>query len=181
MALDVYGLTWHRDVATINRFLDEYVDRAANADRGDEELALEPLDEPAGGADWNRAWEPDWEPALSLSHIVERGLAYPRRAFTNYFSCLPQYRQAGIERVILAFTRDDQLVLGLSVSLGYNMLEAEAVAGEARAHELLAHLATTYNCHLGLILLETPPPHSEAEFRHPPKTLPVHYSASFDT
>ena len=177
MALDVYGLTRHRDAATIDHFLDEYVDRAANADRGDEELMLEPLVTPPAGAEWH--WE--WEPSSTLTHIVERGLAYPRRAFTTYFSCLPYHEQRGIERVILAFTRDDRLVLGLSVSVGYNMLEAEWDAGEAHAHELLTHLATTYQCHLGLILLETPPPDTEAEFRHPPTTLRVNFSASFDT
>ena len=30
MALDVYGLTRLRDLATLGRFLDEYVDRPAN-------------------------------------------------------------------------------------------------------------------------------------------------------
>jgi hypothetical protein len=44
MALDVYGLTQRRDVATVNRFLDEYVDRGAEEDRRGEELAREPLD-----------------------------------------------------------------------------------------------------------------------------------------
>ncbi len=174
MALDVYGLTRHRDMATLNRFLDEYVDRAANADRGDEELMLEPLDMPSAGTQWE--WE--WEPSLTLSHIVERGLAYPRRAFTSYFSCLPAYHQAGIERVILSFTRDKQLVLGLSVSIGRD--EADDEADEARANELLVHLAQAYQCHLGLILLEEPPPMSEAEFRQAANTLPVIFFTSYD-
>lgn len=110
MALDVYGLTRHRDAVTLNRFLDEYVDRVASADRGDEELLLEPLDARPG------AMEGEVEPSLTLSHILERGLAHPRRAFTAYLTCLPACRQAGIERVILSFTWDDQVVLGLSVS-----------------------------------------------------------------
>ncbi len=38
--LDIYGLTKHRDAATIDKFLDAYVDRAASEDRGDEELML---------------------------------------------------------------------------------------------------------------------------------------------
>ena len=75
------------------------------------------------------------------------GYADPRWAFTSYFSTLPLYRQTEIERVILAFTRDDPLVLGPSVSTSYNLLEAEAVAGEARADELLAHLATSDRFH----------------------------------
>lgn len=175
MALDVYGLTRHRDALTLNRFLDEYVDREANADRSAEELALEPLDELPAGAKWDY----EWEPSLTLSHIVRRGLDYPRRAFTNYFSCLPHYRRVGIERVIVSFTRDDQLVLGMSVSTGNMMDESEWDTAEIQARELLAHIATAYQCHLGLILLETPPPRSEAEFRQPGKNLPVNFSAFF--
>lgn len=176
MALDVYGLTRLRDASTLNRFLDEYVDRAANADRGDEELDLEPLD--MRPEEMEARWE--WVPSLTLGHILELGLAYPRRAFTVYLKCLPACYEARIERAILAFTRDDQLVLGVSVSTGENMQEGEWEAGEARARELLAHLAEAYRCHLGLILLEWPPPWSEAEFRQPADTLPVNFHASFD-
>ncbi|MEO6891198.1 MAG: hypothetical protein ABI324_19610, partial [Ktedonobacteraceae bacterium] len=77
--LDIYGLTKNRDAITINRFLDTYVDRAASNDRGDEELLMEPLlpTQPGTGFD---AFES--EPALTLSHIIDRGLAFPRRAFT---------------------------------------------------------------------------------------------------
>ncbi len=174
MALDVYGLTRQRDIATLNRFLDEYVDPAANADRGDEELMLEPLDvfpEATEGPWWER-W--DWEPAQTLSHILERGLDYPRRAFTAYIECLPACHQMGIEQGILGFTRDNQLVLGLSVYSG------REDADEELAHELLAHLAEAYGCHLGLILLEAPPPLSEAEFRQPSETLSVMLRASFE-
>jgi hypothetical protein len=176
MDLDVYGLTRQRDAITLNRFLDEYIDRAANADRGDEELMLEPLD--AHSSETKRQWE--WEPSLTLSHILERGLAYPRRVFTTYLTCLPACHEARIERAILGFTRDDQLVLGLSVSTSEHMQEDGWEAGEARAHELLTHFAEAYRCHLGLILLEEPPPLSEAEFRQPSETLHVVFHASFD-
>ncbi len=174
MALDVYGLTRQRDVATLNRFLDEYVDRAASADRGDEELMLEPLNVRPGESEGPEGqWE--WEPSRTLSHILVRGLAHPRRAFTAYLTCLPVCQQTGIERAILGFTRDDQLVLGLSFDGGQ-----EEADEEARAHELLAHLATAYRCHLGLILLEAPPPLSEAEFRQPTKPPYVVFRTSFD-
>lgn len=176
MALDVYGLTRQRDAATLSHFLDEYVDRAANADRGDEELLLVPLD--ARPEETERQWKWEVEPSLTLAHILERGLAYPRRAFTAYLTCLPACQQAGIERAILGFTRDDQLVLGLSVSISPD--EADEEADEARAHELLTHLAQAYRCHLGLVLLETPPPLSEAEFRQPAETLRVVFLTRFD-
>src|SRR5690242_9970144 len=105
MALDVYGLTRHRDLATLNRFLDEFVERAANAERGDEEVMLEPLDAHFGAREKPEGqWE--WEPARTLAHILERGLAHPRRAFTTYLTCLPACHEMGIERAILGFTRD---------------------------------------------------------------------------
>jgi hypothetical protein len=180
MALDVYGLTRQRDASTLNRFLDEYVDRAGNADRGDEELMLESLAAHSGEMERSEGEHWEWELSRTLSHILERGLAYPRRAFTAYFTCLPACQDVGIERAILGFTRDDQLVLGLSVSTGEHVQEEEWEAGETRAHELLAHFAEAYQCHLGLILLETPPPLSEAEFRQPSETLRVAFHTSFD-
>lgn len=172
MALDVYGLTRQRDASTLNRFLDEYVDRAANADRGDEEILLEPLDAHSRETE-RQEGQGEWESSRTLSHILERGLAYPRRAFTTYLTCLPACHGAGIERAILGFTRDNQLVLGLSVYSGQE--EADA----AQAHELLGHFAEAYGCHLGLILPEEPPPLSEAEFRQPRETLHVVFRTSF--
>src|SRR5262249_29614819 len=115
---------------------------------------------PEGQGEW------EWEPSRTLAHILERGLAYPRRAFTAYLTCLPTCPETGIERAFLGFTHDDQLVLGLSVNSG------QEVVDETWAHELLVHLAGAYRCHLGLILLETPPL-SEAEFRQPSETLDV--------
>src|SRR5690348_16601558 len=152
MALNIYGLTRQRVATTLNRFLDEYVDRAANADRGDEELMLEPLAPHSGERERPEGqWEWEWEPPRTLDRILEWGLAHPRRAFTAYLTCPPACHETGIERAILGFTRDDQLVVGLSVYSG------QEEADETRAHELLAHLAEVCGCHLGLILLETPP------------------------
>ncbi len=79
--IDIYGLTRHRDAATIERFLAAYVDRAANEDRGDEELMMEPVgatEEPKDLDNW------DWEPAGTLTRSIQRGLDCPRRAFTLY-------------------------------------------------------------------------------------------------
>lgn len=150
--LDVYGLTRHRDAATIDRFLNAYVDRAKSEDRGDEELMLERLlPIPPGTGD--DAFE--WEPALTLSRIVERGLAFPRRAFTVYLA-----PTAGIQpSVVLSFTADDQLILGLEIDD-----EGARPENERRARELLAQLVERYACHCGLILIEEHPPRSEAAF-----------------
>ena len=46
--VDIYGLTRHRDAGTINRFLEEYVDRGAHEDMGDEEIMMLPLGRKSG-------------------------------------------------------------------------------------------------------------------------------------
>lgn len=157
MTLDVYGLTANRDRPTIQAFLDAYVDQVASDDRGDEELLLKSLTPPDAvtGLD---TW--DSEPARSLTHIIERGLDYPRRAFTVYL----ESRREDVDRAILRFTTDDMLVLGLSV-------EDEGVEGatpeseERHAKDLLDEVMAHFHCHMGTILLESPPPENEDAFR----------------
>jgi hypothetical protein len=158
--LDIYALTRHRDRATIERFLDEYGDRAANEERDDEELMLE---SPAFvGEDWTG--QPtvaipetayDWEPARTLSHIVDRGLDHPRRAFTVYFKA----KTPDMDRIILAFTGEDQLVLGLAIDD-----EGAQPDNEVKAKALLTRLMMTYRCHAGLSMVEHYPPLGEREF-----------------
>jgi hypothetical protein len=159
--LDIYALTRHRERATIERFLDEYVDRVASEVRGDEELMLETpeslVEDRTGDlprASSDAAYE--WEPAYTLSHIIERGLDHPRRAFTVYLTA----KDPDMTRVILAFTRDDLLVLGLAIDD-----EGVQPANELKAKALLARLMVAYHCHAGLIVVEHYPPHSEREFR----------------
>ena len=126
--LDIYGLTQHRDAATLDRFLNTYVDQAKNDDRVDEELMMERLPPvPPGTGD--DAFE--WEPALTLSHIIERGLAFPRRAFTVYLAA----KQADQPSVVLSFTADNQLILGLAIDD-----EGAKPENERRARELLEQL-----------------------------------------
>ena len=76
--LDVYVVTHLRDLDTLNRFVQLYVDRQASDDRGDEQLMMLPLganDEPKGSDQW------DWEPARDFDHVMSRALDHPRRAF----------------------------------------------------------------------------------------------------
>ena len=164
MSLDIYGLTRHRDRETINRFLDEYVDRAASEDRDGEEIGLLPLNPELEGE------ELQWEHAVTLTHIVERGLDYPRRAFTSYLTS----RRADIEQAILSFTSDDQLVLGFSVYSG------DFNDDEAMTKALLLGIVREFSCHLGVVLLHTPPPSNESEFRSAPDNLPVVHFEAFD-
>ncbi len=150
--LEICGLTRERDQETIQRFLDLYVDRAASEDRGDEELMMEPLgatEEPRGLRD------SQWEPALTLTHAVRRGLDYPRRAFFFYL----QPSRPGIDRAILSFTSDDQLILGLVVP------DEEDAASEPQARDLMYELAKEFRCHLAAVLAESPPPRDELAFR----------------
>lgn len=81
--LDIYVISAARNRETIERFLDTYVNRAASENRGNEQLMILPLDAtdtPRELAGW------EWEPSATLSHIVDRGLDFPRRAFCVYLS-----------------------------------------------------------------------------------------------
>lgn len=157
--LDIYGLTRCRDIATIDRFLDTYVNREKSWDRGGEELMMEPLGFiPRETGEERAEVEPqtfEWEPAPTLSHIIERGLALPHRAFTVYLTP----KRADLTSVILSFTADDQLVLGIAIDDAGAKPE-----NERRAKDLLAQLLEEYACHLGLILVEDHPPRSERAF-----------------
>lgn len=153
--LDIYCLTKRRDADTINSFLDRYVDRVQSEDREGEELMIRKLDAPA---DSDEMEDYEWEPALTLSHAVWRGLEYPRRAFNIYLKA----KRRDIDQAILGFTTDDQLVLGLSID------DEEKPENLECAKELLFLLAEDYGCHRGLILVEQPPPNSEEMFVRQP-------------
>jgi len=144
--LDIYALTKHRDLKTINRFIDRYADRAANEGRGDEDIMILNPSDP---------FEVNWEPALTLSHMIERGLDYPRICFTIYLGAIVE-RELGS---LIHFTADNQLVLGLSIDD-----EGALPENEERAKSLLRTLVEEFDCHMGLIKVEDPPPTSEAEF-----------------
>jgi hypothetical protein len=126
----------------LERFLERYVDRAASEDRGDEELMLL-----RAGAECNdlNAWE--WEAAKTLSHIVDRGLDVPRRAFTVYLKS----RDSRCDGATLTFTTDDLVVFGVSVD------DSRDDASEV-ALILLHELAELFGAIDGVVLAEEPPP-----------------------
>ncbi|HUP27242.1 MAG TPA: hypothetical protein VM409_02320 [Chloroflexia bacterium] len=171
--LDIYGLTKYRNVDIINHFLDKYVDRQASDKREDEDLMLVPLGRTKDTTKYlwpqvheyhlehdqayrEQYYEYDWEPAENLANIVKRGLDYPRRSFTVYLTP----KQEDIQRAILSFTVDNQLILGLSIDD-----EMELAENKERARRLLSELAEQYRCHLGVIFVEHPPPINEDQFR----------------
>ena len=152
--LDIYALTARRDAATVDAFLDTFVDKtAAAAHIGGLELMMEPLgatNPPVGFDEW------EWVPVSSLTAIVDWDLCVPRRTFTTY---LPWCR--GIVRTaVLSFTADNQLIVGIAV---YDDEHGHLVTDNA-AKVLLDDLMRLMGAHRGLILAEGPPPRTEAEF-----------------
>jgi hypothetical protein len=142
--LDIYVFSHGRDRETLNRFIGSYVDRAASEDRGDEELMI--LRSGAEPEEVN-AWE--WEPAKTLSHILDRGLERPRRAFIVYLRTTDER----CDGATLGFTADDRVVFGLSMDDPH---------GEGRILEtaklILVELADIVAADRGLITWEEPPP-----------------------
>jgi hypothetical protein len=144
--LDVYVVSKCRDRASIERFLEAWIDRAASEDRGDEELMLLPLNATGAPAELN-GW--DWEPALTLTHAIERGLERPPRAFALYLNP----RDPVVDGVTLAFTTDDEVVFGLSVD------DPDARDDRlAFAKDLLQRLAQDFDAHGGYVAAEEPAP-----------------------
>ena len=143
-SLDIYVFSNGRDRATLNRFIDRYVDRPASEQRGDEELMI--LRVGAEPEDLN-AWE--WEPAKTLTHILNRALDHPRRAFVVYLRTC----DSRCDGVALGFTSDDRVVLGLSVD---DPLGDDRILDIARS--ILLELADGFEADAGLILAEEAPP-----------------------
>ena len=158
--LDVYVVSPARNLETIERFLNAYVDRDASEDRGNEELMLLALDssgQPSAGDDW------DWEPAESLSHIVRRGLEFPRRAFAVYLKPL----DATLAGAILAFDIDNQVIFGVSMDD-----EGAEVENSERAKLLLHDIAKAFGATHGLIAVEEGAPLRGR--MQPPARIPVY-------
>jgi hypothetical protein len=150
--IDIYCLTRSRNRETIERFLDEFVDRPASEDRQDEELMMVPL----GLTDYPQGFDKcDWQPAKTLSNIILRGLELPFRAFAVYLKS----KSASFNGASLCFTVEGQLVLGLSLD--------DPDGDDAnidRAESIMRALAESYSAHLALAHVEEPPPRSEKAF-----------------
>jgi hypothetical protein len=165
--LDIYILTKRRNSETIYHFIDQFVDRDVSEDRGYEELMIISIDQSGNVSDPQRY---DWEPSLTLSNIINRGLDYPRRSFTVYLK--PKHKE--IDRAMLSFTVDDQLVLGLSIDE-----ESEKPENLNKSKSLLVALAEGYEGSMGLIAVEQPPPISEEDFRNQSENPLILFSQVF--
>lgn len=161
--VDIYVSSRRRDRETIERFADRWIDRRISEDRGDGELMMLPLGGTRQTSDpWDR-W--DWEPARTLSHIIDRGLDQPYRAFTTHSRSL----DSRVARVYLTFTADGMVVFGVSIpDVGASKEKLEL--GKA----LLVEIAADVGGHAGYITYEEPPPLVGSEMP-PPDALFVEY------
>jgi hypothetical protein len=106
-------------------------------------LALDSSGQPSSGDDW------DWEPSKSLTHIVDRGLQFPRRAFAVYLKTL----DPSLAGAILAFDVDNQMIFGVSIDD-----ESAKAQNLERAKTVLHEIAQTLGATHGFIGVEEPPP-----------------------
>ena len=106
-------------------------------------LALDSSGQPSSGDDW------DWEPSMSLTHIVERGLQFPRRAFSVDLKT----QDPSLAGATLAFDTDNQVIFGVSMDD-----EGAKTENLERAKILLHEIAQALGGSHGFIGVEEPPP-----------------------
>ncbi len=143
--LDVYVLSRRRDLVAITEFINKWVDRVASEQRGDESLTMYQLVNKGGIL----SVESFDEPAISLTHIVERGLSLPRRAFWVYLKS----KSADIYGAILGFTNDNRVIFGVSIDYA-NEGDVELPL----AKKSLKEIASDHEGDSGFIGCEAPPP-----------------------
>ena len=106
---DVYIVTKSRTRSVIDDFINEFVDLDQARERPDEEeLMLLPLG--ASPTDAQLLDDYDWEPSVSIEHIVDRGMDQPWRAF--FVPDLPA-RRPDVLGVTIGFTLDGCFVAGI--------------------------------------------------------------------
>ena len=149
---DIYVIVKRRDKNILDTFITSYVDRDASEDRGDEELMILPADATSNDLEF-RKWH--WEPAKSLIHSLTRGLVKPYRAFAIYL----QAKDSELDRAIIAFTKDDGIVFGLSLDDA-----DERPENLGRAEELMHQLIQIVGGYAALVQVELPPPLSREDF-----------------
>jgi len=126
---DIYIVTDDRSKNCIDKFLSKYADLENAKARGDFEVF--------DGSNYVETG--------TLTDTIAYGLADKRREFVMYFDSAI----SRVKSVILFFTPDGKLILGLSSEYDEN--------SDEEAKRVLAMLKADFNTDLGVISLETPP------------------------
>lgn len=152
--IDVYGLTDYRNKEVLELFIAAFTDRSSVEDRGDEELMIlhDTIDREKTDDEYT------WLKAETLTKAIETGLADPATCFTLYFSS----NQPEIEQVMISFSLDGKLILGLSIEEFAD--EYETISNAPLAMKLAARLQETFHCRKTYFEIESPPAHTESEF-----------------
>ena len=126
---DIYIVTNDRRKACIDRFLSKYADLTTAKMRTDFEVRV----------------GDEYVETGTLADTIAYGLADDQRDFVVYFDSAV----SGLKSVMLFFTPDGKLVLGLSTEHDEN--------SDEEAGRVLAMLKTDFNVTLGVVSLETHP------------------------
>jgi len=127
--IDIYIVTEDRSQACIDKFLSTYANLTTAKKRDNFFVLVDGEDVETG----------------TLAATIEYGLADAHREFTVYFDSAVK----GLESVMLFFTPDGKLVLGLSIEYDES--------GDEAAEQVLAMLKADFNVSVGAIAHETAP------------------------
>ncbi|MFM2387580.1 MAG: hypothetical protein RL660_2337 [Bacteroidota bacterium] len=154
--IDIYVLTSNRERRTLEKFLDEYTDRESIEDMHDSEINMLPKDRSyleVNSEDYI------WIKAETLTNCIDIGLSNPSNCFTLYL----RSKHREINLVILSFTQDGKLIVGLSI---FEYIDAEQTIDNYKfAKELKDEMYRNYNGSLAYFGLEASPAHTEEEFK----------------
>lgn len=145
---DIYALSENRDRSLLETFVSKYIDREASEDREDEELMMLPRGATTDETNAEDSWE--WEPSRTLSHILDRGLDTPFRAF-NASGLAPSSED--FELASITFTQTGEVVFGLAVD-DPGMQKAKGEYAKQVLHQLVEDL----DCKAGWVSVDRPPP-----------------------
>lgn len=153
--IDIYILLDRRDQESIERFLNMYTCREDIEDLGDGELFILPK-----GKKRSEMTKDDyaWVPAKTLTSALNIGLSDTKNCFSLYLNSNVQ----GIENVIITFTQDAKLILGLSINEYSD--NKETLENYDLANQLSSSLLKEFDGKASYFALEGCPADNEEDF-----------------